>query len=92
MENLQDVKTLSDKLICYLRAKLGNPALGLASPLARLQGGYETASYRFALDGASGELSRSTVTYNSFHVETVAADAPLGSNDTLLAAFAVIVS
>ena len=40
MKTVQDVTTLSDKLISYLRAKLGNPALDLASPLAQLQGGY----------------------------------------------------
>jgi aminoglycoside phosphotransferase (APT) family kinase protein len=61
MKNVQDVKTLSDKLISYLRAKLGNPAIDLASPLARLQGGYETSIYRFELDGASNELSRPLV-------------------------------
>jgi aminoglycoside phosphotransferase (APT) family kinase protein len=57
MGNDQDIKTLSDKLIFYLRAELGNPAIDLASPLARLRGGYETSTYRFELDGASDELS-----------------------------------
>jgi aminoglycoside phosphotransferase (APT) family kinase protein len=57
MENVQDVKTLADKLISYLRAKLGNPAIDLASPLARIQGGFETATYRFKLDCAPDELS-----------------------------------
>jgi aminoglycoside phosphotransferase (APT) family kinase protein len=61
MKNVQDIETLSAKLISYLRAKLGNSALDLASPLARLQGGFETASYRFELDGASGGLSRPLV-------------------------------
>jgi aminoglycoside phosphotransferase (APT) family kinase protein len=61
MNRVQDVQTLSDKLISYLRARLGNPALDFASPLTRLQGGYETASYRFELDGASEELSRPLV-------------------------------
>jgi aminoglycoside phosphotransferase (APT) family kinase protein len=61
MNNVQDVKTLSDKLISYLRAKLGNPAIDLASPLARLQGGYETSTYRFKLDSAPDELSRPLV-------------------------------
>ena len=58
MHNVQDVQTISDRLISYLRDQLGNPALDFASPLTRLQGGYETASYRFELDGASEELSR----------------------------------
>jgi aminoglycoside phosphotransferase (APT) family kinase protein len=61
MKNVQDVRTLSDKLIAYLRAKLGNPAIDFASPLMRLQGGYETSIYRFELDGASEELSRPLV-------------------------------
>ncbi len=61
MKNVQDVKTLSDRLISYLRAKLGNPAIDFAAPLARLQGGYETSTYRFKLDGAPDSLSRPLV-------------------------------
>lgn len=57
MNHTQDVKTLSDKLIAYLRAELGDPALDFACPLAQLQGGYETWTYRFELDGATGDLS-----------------------------------
>jgi aminoglycoside phosphotransferase (APT) family kinase protein len=57
MENVQDEKILSDKFISYMRAELKNPGIDLASPLTRLQGGYETSSYRFVLDGASDELS-----------------------------------
>jgi aminoglycoside phosphotransferase (APT) family kinase protein len=57
MNNVRDVKVLSDKLISYLRAKLGNPTIDFAAPLTRLQGGYETSTYRFELDRASGELS-----------------------------------
>ena len=57
MENVQEVNVLSAKLISYLRAKLGNPALDFASPLTRLQGGYETSTYRLELDGATDELS-----------------------------------
>ena len=61
MKTVQDVTTLSDKLVSYLRAKLGNPALDLASPLAQLQGGYETSIYRFRLNSAPNELSRPLV-------------------------------
>jgi aminoglycoside phosphotransferase (APT) family kinase protein len=61
MENLQDVETLSDRLISYLRAELGNPALDLGSPLSRIPGGYETATYRFTLDSAPSELSGTLV-------------------------------
>lgn len=56
MNNVQAIQTLSDKLISYLRAELGNPALDFATPLMRLQGGYETSTYRFELDGAPDEL------------------------------------
>jgi hypothetical protein len=52
MNNVRDVKALSDKLISYLRVELGNPAVDYASPLTRLQGGYETSTYRFELDRA----------------------------------------
>ncbi len=61
MTDVQDEKTLSDELISYLRAKLGNPAVDFAAPLTRLRGGYETSTYRFTLDGASDELSRPLV-------------------------------
>ncbi len=61
MSDPQDVQTLSDRLMSYLRDKLGNRAIGLASPLTRLQGGYETSSYRFELDGAPDDLSRPLV-------------------------------
>ena len=61
MNNVQDVQTLSDTLISYLRAELGNPALDFAAPLVRLQGGYETSTYRFELDGAPHELERPLV-------------------------------
>ena len=61
MNDVQDIGILSDKLISYLRTKLGNPAIGFASPLTRLQGGYETSTYRFELDPASNELSRPLV-------------------------------
>jgi aminoglycoside phosphotransferase (APT) family kinase protein len=57
MSSVQDVGTLSDKLISYLRAKLGNPAIDFAAPLTRLQGGYETSTYCFELECASDELS-----------------------------------
>jgi aminoglycoside phosphotransferase (APT) family kinase protein len=58
MNNVQDVQTLSDKLISYLRAELGNSALDFAAPLMRLQGGYETSTFRFELDGALDELDK----------------------------------
>jgi aminoglycoside phosphotransferase (APT) family kinase protein len=61
MHDVQDVTTLPDKLISYLRAQLGNPALDFVSPLTRLQGGYETSTYRFELDCALDEWSKPLV-------------------------------
>jgi aminoglycoside phosphotransferase (APT) family kinase protein len=61
MENNQDLKNLSDKFIAYLRTELGNPAIEFASPLERLRGGYETATYRFKLKHAPDELSKQLV-------------------------------
>jgi aminoglycoside phosphotransferase (APT) family kinase protein len=61
MNAAQDATTLPDRLMSYLRAELGNPALEYASPLTRLQGGYETSTYRFELDSAPDELSRPLV-------------------------------
>lgn len=61
MDNNQDIQTLSNNLISYLRAKLGNPAVAFAAPLTRLEGGYETATYRFKLDHTSDALSKPLV-------------------------------
>jgi hypothetical protein len=61
MKTVQDVNTLADNLISYLRAKLGNPTIDFASMLTQLQGGYETATYRVELDGVPDELSRPLV-------------------------------
>jgi len=61
MNNVQNDQALSDRLISYLRATLGNSALDFAAPLTRLQGGYETATYRFELDGAPEKLDKPLV-------------------------------
>jgi aminoglycoside phosphotransferase (APT) family kinase protein len=58
MKNTHGVEILTDKFISYLRVKIENPEIDLASPLVRLQGGYETATYRFELDNVPDELSR----------------------------------
>jgi hypothetical protein len=47
MSDSKDDRALADRFISYLRADLGIPALEFAAPLVRLQGGYETATYRF---------------------------------------------
>ena len=69
MNDIQDIKTLSSKFIAYLRVQLGSPGLDFAAPLTRLQGGYETAIYRFELDGAPAELDKPLVLrlYPSFY-------------------------
>jgi aminoglycoside phosphotransferase (APT) family kinase protein len=61
MSAIQDIETISGKLVSYLRAQFGNPALDLSTPLTRLQGGYETYTYCFELDGAPDELDRPLV-------------------------------
>jgi len=61
MKNTHEIETLTDKFISYLRARFENPYVDLASPLVRLQGGYETATYRFELNNVPCELSRPLV-------------------------------
>jgi aminoglycoside phosphotransferase (APT) family kinase protein len=56
VKNGQNSETVSDKLISYLRARFDNPSIDYVSPLTQLQGGYETFTYRFELDGAADEL------------------------------------
>jgi len=61
VNDTQDLQALSETLISYLRARLGRPALDFAALLVQLQGGYETSTYRFELDGAPDELDRPLV-------------------------------
>jgi aminoglycoside phosphotransferase (APT) family kinase protein len=58
--NLDRTQT-SQKLIAYLRKELENPELDYAENLRQLQGGYETAIYRFQLKGAPVEYSHMLV-------------------------------
>ena len=51
MNAAQDVQTISDRLLAYLRAELGSPDLDYATPLTQLHGGFETSIYRFELAG-----------------------------------------
>ncbi len=60
-DKFEDVKRISDKLLNYLREALGEPGLAFSAPLVRLQGGYETAIYRFQLEGAPAALSQPLV-------------------------------
>jgi len=52
---------LSEKLIAYLRDELKNPEVDYAENLEQLQGGYETAIYRFQLKCVPKEVSQSLV-------------------------------
>jgi aminoglycoside phosphotransferase (APT) family kinase protein len=51
------LERISDDLLTYLRAELDAPEIAYQMPLTQMQGGYETFSFRFQLDGASPELS-----------------------------------
>lgn len=53
---MQDLQALSGGFLAYLRAQIGIPDLEFATPLSRLEGGYETSTYRFRLGGAPPEL------------------------------------
>jgi aminoglycoside phosphotransferase (APT) family kinase protein len=58
MQNIDDkTDRISDKLIAYLRDELKNADIDYFSSLKRLQGGYETLSYRFKIIGVRDELS-----------------------------------
>jgi aminoglycoside phosphotransferase (APT) family kinase protein len=48
---------ISERFIAYLRDHLDYPMIGYESPLLRLRGGFETASYRFRLSGVPEELA-----------------------------------
>ena len=61
MKNIYETETITDKFISYLRVKLENPAIDFASPLVRLRGGFETATYHFELDNVPNELSKPLV-------------------------------
>ena len=60
-QNGFDADPISNKLLAYLRNELKNPDIEFRSPLVRLEGGYETAIYRFSLDGAGDTLPQSLV-------------------------------
>jgi aminoglycoside phosphotransferase (APT) family kinase protein len=72
MENNEnDLATLSKKLLTYLRKEFENPNLDYQSDLLRLEGGYETSTYRFQLSAARKEISKSLVLrlYPNFYGE-----------------------
>ncbi len=62
MTNLdENTGLIAGRLLAYLRDELNASTIGYESPLTRLQGGYETATYRFQLKGAAEELGRRLV-------------------------------
>ena len=59
MKNInEDTDHISDKLISYLKDELKNSKIEYGSSLTQLQGGYETLTYRFKLNGVGDELSK----------------------------------
>jgi aminoglycoside phosphotransferase (APT) family kinase protein len=61
VDNNKDTQVIQDKLLAYLREMLGKPDLEYSASLVPLQGGYETAIYRFQLAGAPAGLSQPLV-------------------------------
>jgi aminoglycoside phosphotransferase (APT) family kinase protein len=51
------LERISNDLLTYLRAELDAPQIGYRTPMAQMQGGYETYSFRLQLDGAPDALS-----------------------------------
>jgi len=52
---------IAGKLIVYLRDELNDSTIEYDSPLTQLQGGFETATYRFRLKGVQKELNKRLV-------------------------------
>jgi aminoglycoside phosphotransferase (APT) family kinase protein len=57
----KDTQVIQEKLLAYLREALEKPDLQYSESLVPLQGGYETAIYRFQLAGAPAGLSQPLV-------------------------------
>ena len=53
----QGTDTISSKLIRYLRDQLDSTGIGYETPLQQLQGGFETASYSFTMNGVQPDLA-----------------------------------
>ena len=52
---------IAGKLIAFLRDELNDSTIEYDSPLTQLQGGFETATYRFQLKGVQKELNKCLV-------------------------------
>jgi len=57
----QEIDSISEKLITYLRDQLNNPLIDYESHLTKLQGGFETQIYRFQLSHTQKEFSKPLV-------------------------------
>jgi aminoglycoside phosphotransferase (APT) family kinase protein len=57
MDGERTIQGIDDKLISYLRLKLQDQRLTYSNPPTPVEGGYDTAIYRFQLEGASDELA-----------------------------------
>ena len=57
MDGGRTIQGIDDKLISYLRSELQDQRLAYSTPPTPVEGGYDTAIYRFQLEGASDELA-----------------------------------
>jgi aminoglycoside phosphotransferase (APT) family kinase protein len=57
MDSGRTIQGIDDKLISYLRSELHDQRLTYSTPPTPVEGGYDTAIYRFQLEGASDELA-----------------------------------
>jgi aminoglycoside phosphotransferase (APT) family kinase protein len=57
MDGGRTIPCIDDRLIDYLRSELQNQCITYSTPPTPVEGGYDTAIYRFQLEGASDELS-----------------------------------
>ena len=57
MDGGRTIPGIDDKLISYLRSELQNQRVTYTTPPTPVEGGYDTAIYRFQLEGASDELA-----------------------------------
>jgi aminoglycoside phosphotransferase (APT) family kinase protein len=57
----KETDQIAGKLLAYLRDELDDSMIAYDAPLTQLQGGFETATYRFKLSGVQKELNRHLV-------------------------------
>jgi len=52
---------IAEKLLAYLREEYGDSSIAYDSPFTQLQGGFDTATYRFKLTGDTEILNKELV-------------------------------